>query len=318
MNPTSEVASSGSDFRSQIASSTSAPQGDGTVSSSTKSADPLETNQGFDKDEGQHPTVAIISASIFGVMIVILLAVIIYWFWRRRREKPSVVSFDREIMILNKGGSDYGHRNLLGFKSSKSRVTSESTLTLSDTGVETRTSMSSYRSSSSWTKSSELSEGSTFYEAPVIGYQSKQRGSITSKYYDKFPRTPTTTTTSHNSLRSFEETPFQLNTTQSYDPPDRTDRQMFIQEKIKELRQQMVSASNKGLSSAREVEALRATIKKWEDMQSSEWAQNPYFHLLPLATSAELFSCMLSPRELFLPSEGPTCVSKMQGITRAS
>ncbi|THU99445.1 hypothetical protein K435DRAFT_939278 [Dendrothele bispora CBS 962.96] len=183
MNPTSEVASSDSDFRPQSASSTSAPQGDGTVSSSTKSAEPLETNQGFDKDEGQHPTVAIISASIFGVMIVIFLAVIIHWFWRRRREKPSVVSFDREIMILNKGGSDYGHRNLLGFKSSKSR----------------------------------------------------------------------------------------LNTTQSYDPPDRTDRQMFIQEKIKELRQQMVSASNKGLSSAREVEALRATIKKWEDMQSSEW-----------------------------------------------
>ncbi|THU99446.1 hypothetical protein K435DRAFT_855642 [Dendrothele bispora CBS 962.96] len=71
-----EVASSGSDFRSQIASSTSAPQGDGTVSSSTKSAEPLETNQGFDKDEGQHPTVAIISASIFGVMIVIFLAAI--------------------------------------------------------------------------------------------------------------------------------------------------------------------------------------------------------------------------------------------------
>ncbi|THV03660.1 hypothetical protein K435DRAFT_851606 [Dendrothele bispora CBS 962.96] len=254
------IASSGSDFWSQSTSSTStlfASQGDGTVSSPTKSADPLETNQGFAKDES-HPTVAIISASIFGTMIVIILAVI-YWFLRRRRGKP--ICFDREMMVRNKRGSDHGHRKFLSFISSKSRATS----TLSDSGVKPRTSMSSYQSS--WTNSSELSEGS-FYEAPVIGCQSKQRGSITSKYYDEFPMTPTISTSVH-SLRSSEET---LNMTKSYHPPNRTDRQMFIQEKIEELQQQMASASNRGLSSAREVEALRATIKRWENMQSLEWA----------------------------------------------
>ncbi|THU93343.1 hypothetical protein K435DRAFT_799757 [Dendrothele bispora CBS 962.96] len=271
MASTSTKGTSPVDSLSQSTSSTSkstTSQGDGTVSSSTSSANP-GSNQGFDEVGNHHLTVAAISASIFGAMIVILLA-IVYWFRRRRVLKPP--SFDREMMILNKG-SDHGPRrssNFLGFnlRTSKSRTTSA--LQVSDPELRRQSSTSSCLSTSSWTKSLELSEAS-LYSATMVGYQSRHRGGITPSYYDEFPRTPTISTSDY-SLSSLEEPPFKLNTTQSHLPPDRTDRQMFIQEKIKELRQQMISASNRGLNSAREIEVLRETIKKWEDMQDSDWA----------------------------------------------
>jgi len=52
--------------------------------------------------------------------------------------------------------------------------------------------------------------------------------------------------------------------------PARTDRQMYLQEKIMDLRRQMIGKRNSG--AGRELSVLREQIRKLEELQNSDWA----------------------------------------------